>query len=389
MRKIAFITATRAEYGLLKPLMQQVIEDSALKLQLIVTGAHLSRSFGETCKEIEKEFFIMAKIPLDLEKNTSKTNSLAMAKLQSELTQILDDLDPDIFVILGDRYEMLTAATVAMMLHIPIAHIHGGEVTEGAQDDAIRHAITKLSHLHFTATELYRKRVIQMGEEPWRVYNVGALGVENIKKIQLLSKSEFEESIHTKLKKRNLLVTYHPETLSSLSPKEQFAEILEALKVFEDTLLIFTKANADAGGAVINTMIDTFVQKHHNAIAFTSLGQQRYFSAVAYVDGVVGNSSSGILEVPSLHTATINIGKRQQGRLAAESVINTEIDRDEIIKAIQMLYTPELQHRVKTSTNPYESDRSSEKIVAVLKKTDIVGILKKKFYDLKACNEIL
>jgi len=381
IKKIAIITATRAEYGLLKPLIRKVQENASLELQLIVTGAHLSHSFGQTYKEIENEFPIIAKIPLDLEENTPKTNSLAMAKLQSELTQVLDKLDSDILVILGDRYEMLTAATVAFMLHIPIAHIHGGEITEGAQDDSIRHAITKLSHLHFTATEIYKKRVIQMGEEPWRVTNVGALGVESIKKLKLLSKEVFEDSINTKLKEKNLLITYHPQTLSNKSPKEQLSEVLQALEKFDDTLLIFTKANADAGGKVINTMIDEFVSKHTNAVAFTSLGQLRYFSALQYVDAVIGNSSSGILEVPSFHKPTINIGDRQKGRLRADSIINTPIEADAISDAIKSIYTSEIQQKIKTSTNPYESNNTSQKIVSILKKYKKQTLLKKGFYD--------
>ena len=380
-RKIAIITATRAEYGLLKPLIQKVQADSSLQLQLIVTGAHLSPSFGQTYKEIEDDFPITAKIPLDLETNTPKSNSLAMAKLQSELTQVLDELDSDILVILGDRYEMLSAATVALMLHIPIAHIHGGEITEGAQDDAIRHAITKLSHLHFTATEVYKKRVIQMGEEPWRVTNVGALGVESIKKLQLLSKEDFEESIGVELKEKNLLITYHPQTLSSQSPQKQFGEVLKALENFNDTLLIFTKANADAGGKVINAMIDEFVSKHANAIAFTSLGQLRYFSALKYVDGVVGNSSSGILEVPSFQKPTVNIGNRQKGRLQADSIINTPIDSQKITNAIESIYSPEIQQKVQNSSNPYESNETSQKIIENLKKYKRQTLLEKGFYD--------
>jgi GDP/UDP-N,N'-diacetylbacillosamine 2-epimerase (hydrolysing) len=381
MKKIAIITATRAEYGLLRPLIQKVQEDTSLHLQLIVTGAHLSHSFGKTYKEIEKEFTIDAKIPLDLEENTPKSNSLAMAKLQSELTHTLDKLTPDILVILGDRYEMLTAATVAMMLHIPIAHIHGGEVTEGAQDDTIRHAITKLSHLHFTATQVYKKRVITMGEEPWRVSNVGALGVESIKKLQLLSEEEFEHSINTQLKTKNLLITYHPQTLAIQSPQEQFSEVLQALENFNDTLLIFTKANADAGGSIINEMIDDFVSKHANAIAFTSLGQLRYFSAIKYVNGIVGNSSSGILEVPSFKKPTINIGERQKGRLQADSIINTPLDAHAITQAIKSIYSPEMQQRVQKSTNPYESENTSQKIVEVIKKYEKQTLLEKGFYD--------
>ncbi|MEN4053845.1 MULTISPECIES: UDP-N-acetylglucosamine 2-epimerase [Sulfurimonas] len=388
MRKIALVTATRAEYGLLKPLIKKVDADANLELQLIVTGAHLSQSFGNTYEEIEKCFTISAKIPLPLEENRPQSNSLAMAKLQTELTQTLTELKSDIVVILGDRYEMLSVAATATILHIPIAHIHGGEVTQGAMDDALRHAITKLSHLHFTATQEYKKRVLQMGEEPWRVHNIGALGIENIKKLKLLNREEFEESIGIKLKEKNLLITYHPETLAALSPKEQFQELLDALEDLDDTLLIFTKANADTGGTIINSMIDTFISEHTNAIVFTSLGQLRYFSAIQYVDGVIGNSSSGILEVPSFQKPTINIGKRQEGRLQAVSVINVSIDKQSIQKAIAQIYTPTLQEKLQHNINPYESSHeTSQQIIEVLKSVSLQDLLIKKFHTIKDCNE--
>ncbi len=388
MRKIAFVTATRAEYGLLKPLMEKVNADANLELQLIVTGAHLSQSFGNTYEEVERCFTIHTKIPLCLEENRPQSNSFAMAKLQTELTQTLTELKSDIVVILGDRYEMLSVATTATMLHIPIAHIHGGEVTQGAIDNALRHAITKLSHLHFTATQEYKKRVLQMGEEPWRVYNVGALGVENIKKLKLLSREEFENSIGIKLKEKNLLITYHPETLATISPREQFQELLDALQCLDDTLLIFTKANADTGGAVINSMIDRFIGKHTNAIAFTSLGQLRYFSAIRYVDGVIGNSSSGILEVPSFQKPTINIGKRQEGRLQAVSVIDVSIDKQSIQKAIAQIYRPTLKEKLQHSINPYgSSHETSQQITEVLRTVSLQNLLIKKFHTVKDCSE--
>lgn len=382
MRKICVVTTTRAEYGLLKPLMQEIQIDTSLILQTLVTGTHLDPEFGETYKEIEKDFDISAKTPMDTSSDKAKDLSCSMAKLQCDITQTLEQLKPDIVVILGDRYEILSIATAAFMLHIPIAHIHGGEITEGAIDDSIRHAVTKLSHLHFTSTETYKKRVIQLGEDPKRVFNVGSLGVENSKKVQLLTKEIFEDSIGFQLGEKNLLVTYHPQTISDLTPQEQFQTLLDALDQFQDIKIIFTKANADEGGKIINAMIDTYVAKNmHRTVAFNSLGQLRYFNAIRYVDGVVGNSSSGILEVPSFNIPTINIGQRQKGRVMAQSIINCSVNTNEIQKAINEIYTTE-KKAFSMTVNPYEGIKTAHHIKEELKNLSLQNIFQKSFYDL-------
>jgi len=369
MKKISIITSTRAEYGLLKPLIQKINDDKELTLHLIVTGTHLLEEFGLTYKEIEQDFKIDEKIYMDMSRDDSLSLSLSMAKLQSDISSVFDKERPDMVVILGDRYEMLSVATAALMLHIPIAHIHGGEVTLGAIDDAIRHAITKMSYLHFASCEVYKNRIISMGEDESRVFNVGSLGVENVKNLKLLSKDEFEKSIEFKLGAKNLLVTYHPQTICELSPKEQFAELLGALDEFRDVKVIFTKANADEGGRVINEMIDEYVEVNKDrCVAFASLGVLRYFSAMRFVDAVVGNSSSGILEVPSFHMPTINIGDRQKGREMAESVFNVKILKDDIVKVINLVLEDNFKDRLKDIKSPYESDGTSQKILDSIKR---------------------
>lgn len=383
-RKICVVTTSRAEYGLLKPLMQIIRDDKVLLLQLIVTGTHLDAKFGATYKEIEKDFVIDSKIAMQLDDTSPKKLSFAMANLQKEITDVFSKLSPDIIVILGDRYEILSVATAAMMLQIPIAHIHGGELTEGAIDDNIRHAVTKLSQLHFTSTQEYSKRVMQLGEEPQRVFYVGSLGVENSKNITLLSKEEFEKSINFTLGKKNILVTYHPQTLSKLTVKEQFSELLGAIESLKETKIIFTKSNADTGGEVINTMIDEYVAKNRDkAIAFASLGQLRYFSTISHVDVIVGNSSSGILEVPSFHKPTVNIGQRQRGRVQAVSIINCEILQEDIKKAIYKAYSEQFVRSLQNISNPYELEDTSKQIKNILKKISLEGIVQKKFYDLR------
>ncbi|MBD3796594.1 MAG: UDP-N-acetylglucosamine 2-epimerase (hydrolyzing) [Campylobacterales bacterium] len=382
MRKICVVTTTRAEYGLLKPLMEEINSDSLLELQIVVSGTHLEVEFGETYKEIEEGFDITAKVPMELSSDKAEDLSCSMAKLQCDTTKTLQKLKPDIVVILGDRYEILAIAIAAFMLHIPVAHIHGGEVTEGAIDDSIRHAVTKLSHLHFTSTEIYKQRVIQLGEDPTRVFNVGSLGVENSKKVQLLNREDFEKSIGFQLGEKNLLVTYHPQTISKLTPKEQFQALLDALDQFDNIKIVFTKANADEGGKIINRMIDDYVAKNlHRSIAFSSLGQLRYFNAIRYVDAVVGNSSSGILEVPSFHRPTINIGDRQKGRVMAKSIINCSINTNEIVKAIKNLYKSEVK-AFATTKNPYEGIKTAHTIKEELKNVSLQTIFQKSFYDL-------
>lgn len=383
-RKICVVTGTRADYGLLYWLMKEIDLDSELKLQIIATGMHLSPEFGLTYKEIEKDFKIDKKIEMLLSSDTSIGISKSMGLAQISFVEAYEELKPDIIVILGDRYEIFSAASAAMIARIPIAHLHGGETTEGAFDESIRHSITKMSHLHFTATQEYKNRVIQLGEHPSKVFNVGGMGIENIKRLKLLNKEEFEKSIEFKLNKKNILVTFHPVTLENSTAKEQFQELLDAIDELEDTNIIFTKANSDTNGRIINQMIDEYVAKnYHKSIGFISLGQQRYLSALQYVDAVVGNSSSGLLEAPSFKIGTINIGDRQKGRIKAKSVINSEVNKTSILKSFSKLYSKAFQDLIEESKNPYGDGIASRKIIEIIKNEDLKNILKKSFYDLK------
>ena len=383
MRKICVVTSTRAEYGLLYWLLKEIEADSELKLQLIVTGMHLSPEFGLTYKEIEKEFKIDKKIEILSSSHTSLDICAEMARIYEKFAPALAELKPDILVLLGDRYEIFGVAGVASIMQIPIAHIHGGETTQGAFDEAFRHSITKMSHIHFAATNEYANRIIQLGEEPSRVFNVGGPGIENIKKLNLLSKEEFEKSIKFKLAKKNILITFHPATLENSSAREQFNELLNALDEIEETNFIFTKANSDTDGDVINKMIDEYVSENsQKAVAFASLGQLRYLSAIKFVDIVLGNSSSGLLEVPSFKKTTINIGDRQKGRARASSVIDVRPVKEEILAAIKRAYSKEFEQTLKDTINPYDGGNPSKKMVKILKEIKLDGILKKKFYDI-------
>ena len=383
-RKVCVVTGTRAEYGLLYWLLKEIEADKELQLQVIVTGMHLSPEFGLTYKEIEKEFKINKKIEMLLSSDTSVGISKSMGLAQISFAESYDELKPDIVIVLGDRYEIFSATSAAMIAKIPIAHLHGGEKTEGAFDESIRHSITKMSHLHFTATEEYKNRVIQLGEHPSRVFNVGGMGIENIKRLKLLSKDEFEKSIEFKLNSKNILVTFHPVTLENSTAKEQFQQLLDAIDELEDTNIIFTKANSDTDGRVINQMIDEYVTKNfQKSVQFTSLGQLRYLSALQYVDAVVGNSSSGLAEAPSFKIGTINIGDRQKGRIKASSVIDCEPNKDSILKSFEKLYSKEFQDSLINVKNPYGDGCASKKIVEILKSVDLENILKKSFYDLR------
>ncbi len=389
-RKICVVTGTRAEYGLLYWLMKEIEEDNNLELQLIVTGMHLSPEFGLTYKEIEKDFKIDKKIEMLLSSDTSVGISKSMGLAQISFAEAYKELQPDMLVVLGDRYEIFSAVSSAMIARIPIAHLHGGEATEGAFDESIRHSITKMSHLHFTGTDEYKNRVIQLGEQPQRVFNVGGMGIENIKRLKLLSKDEFEKSIDFKLNKKNIIVTFHPVTLESATAKKQFQNLLDAIDTLNDTCIIFTKANSDTDGRVINSMIDDYVSKNSDkAVGFTSLGQLRYLSALQYVDAMVGNSSSGLAEAPSFKIGTINIGDRQKGRIMADSVINCKSDRESILKSFKKLYSKVFQEELKTSINPYGDGCASLKIIEELKKVNLKNILKKSFYDIEDLHEKL
>ncbi len=384
MKKICVVTGTRAEYGLLYWLMKEIEADPQFRLQLVVTGMHLSPEFGLTYKEIEKEFRIDKKVEMLLSSDTAIGISKSMGLAQISFAECFDELKPDLLVVLGDRYEIFCAASAAMIARIPIAHLHGGETTEGAYDEAMRHGITKMAHLHFTAAEPYRHRVIQLGEHPTRVFNVGGMGIENIRRLPLLSKEAFEESVGFSLAPKNLLVTFHPVTLENATAEEQFGALLDALSTLEETRIIFTKANSDTDGRVINKMIDEYVAHNSDTSAgFASLGQLRYLSALQYVDGVVGNSSSGLIEAPGFGIGTINIGERQKGRLKASSVIDCAPSKESILEALNRLYSAPFRESLRSVENPYGDGNASIRILDILRQTDFSGLLKKSFYDLE------
>jgi len=383
-RKICVVTGTRAEYGLLYWLMKEIDADYDLELQIVATGMHLSPEFGNTYQQIERDGFnIDKKVDVSLTSDTEIGISNSIGRGVIGFADVFHELQPDLIVVLGDRFEIFSAASAAMVAKIPIAHIHGGEITEGLIDEPIRHSITKMSHLHFVATDEYRNRVVQLGEQPDRVFNVGGLGIDNIKKLTLLSKGDFEKAIDFKLGVRNLLVTFHPVTLESHTSKAQFQILLDAIGELEDTNIIFTKANADTDGRVINAMIDSYTAEHYNTIAFSSMGQLNYLSALQFVDAVVGNSSSGLLEAPSFNIGTIDIGDRQKGRIKADSVISCPPDKNSINNAFRTLYSTQFQHMIKRTENPYGSGGASKQITNVIRNIDLSGIVKKTFYDFK------
>jgi len=382
-RKICVVTGTRAEYGLLYWLMKEINADKDLELRIIATGMHLSEEFGNTFQQIEKDGFnIDKKVDLSLSSDTELAISKSMGKGMIGFSDALDELDPDLLVVLGDRFEIFSAVSAAMIARIPVAHLHGGEVTEGVFDESIRHSITKMSHLHFTATEEYKNRVIQLGEQPNKVFNVGGLGIDNINKLCLLSKSAFEKDINFKLCKKSILVTFHPVTLENHTSELQFQELLDSISELNDTKIIFTKANNDTGGRVINRMIDSFVINNDNSVAFTSMGQINYLSALQFVDAVVGNSSSGLLEAPSFNIATIDIGDRQKGRIKADSVISCLPEKKHIDNALKKIYSNQFQELVKNVKNPYGEGGASELIFDKIKNFNLDNIIKKTFYDL-------
>ena len=387
MKRIGIMTGTRAEYGLLKPLMQEINKDNDLELYLIVSGMHLSPEFGMTYQEIEEDGFeINAKVEMLLSSDSpagiSKSIGLGVIGFADEFQRA----DLDMLILLGDRYEALSAAICAMVMRIPIAHLHGGELTEGAIDEGIRHSITKMSYLHFTSTEQYRNRVIQLGENPERVFYVGALGVENIKKINLMTKEELERSIHFEIDENTVIVTYHPVTLENNTVEEQFLNLLEVLDRNPKIRMIFTKANADTNGRIVNELIDKYAaQNSERACAFVSLGQKRYLSALKYCRIVIGNSSSGIIEAPSFGKPIINIGDRQKGRICADSVINCGYTQQEIQQAMETALTKEFEKKASNCRNPYEKENTAANIISVIKDyllNDKIK-LKKGFYDIK------
>jgi len=383
MKKICVITGSRAEYGLLRWVLEGIRQSPRLELQLIVTGMHLSPEFGMTVETIETDgFTIDRKVEMLMSSDTAVGVTKSMGLGMIGFADALAELKPDMMLVLGDRYEIFAAAASAMIARIPVAHLHGGETTEGAFDEAIRHSITKMSHLHFVAADEYRRRVIQLGEQPQHVFKVGGLGIDNILRLKLLSRDELESALAFKLAKRNLLVTFHPVTLEQNTSSQQMDELLAALAELKDIGLIFTMPNSDTEGRVLFRQIEAFCAQHSQARAYISLGQLRYLSCIQYVDGVVGNSSSGLAEVPSFKKGTINIGDRQQGRSRAASVIDCNPDRTSISKAFERLYSPEFQKLLTTVENPYGKGGASERVIKILEDTSINGLLKKSFFNL-------
>jgi GDP/UDP-N,N'-diacetylbacillosamine 2-epimerase (hydrolysing) len=382
-RKVCIVTGTRAEFGLLRWLMQEIDASDALTLQVIATGMHLSPEFGSTYREIEQAgFTIDARVEMLLSADTASAVTKSMGLGLIGYADAYDRLAPDLVVLLGDRFEIFAAAAAAMIAGIPIAHLHGGETTEGAFDEAIRHSITKMSHLHFVAAEDYRKRVIQLGEQPERVFLVGGLGIDAIKRTTLMTREALEASLNFTFGPRNLLITFHPVTLESQSSAQQMGELLTALNGLKDTHLIFTMPNADTGGRELMAMVDAFVATHPNAHAYNSLGQLRYLSCMQFVDGVVGNSSSGLAEAPSMGIGTIDIGDRQRGRLRAASVIHSEPNHAQITQALRELYGPAFKANLAQVVNPYGTGGASQRIVEVLAAHPLDKLIKKKFHNI-------
>ena len=383
-RKICVVTGTRAEYGLLYWLMKGVQCDSELSLQLIATGMHLSPEFGLSFHEIEQDNFrIDLKVEMLLSADTPSAISKSMGLAMIGFADAFDQLKPDLLLVLGDRFEILSATTVALNARLPIVHLSGGEETRGSIDEAFRHCITKMAWLHFVATEAYRKKVVQLGEEPKRVFNVGGLGVDAIKKTRLLSKKELMTKTGIRFGRKNLLVTFHPVTLEKETSKKQFQLLLNVLYDLKDVYLIFTMPNADTDSRIIKHMIDDFENKHkERSIAFTSMGHKNYLSTMRLVDAVVGNSSSGLAEAPSFKVGTINIGDRQKGRIKAKSVIDCEPTESSIRKAMDKLYSEDFQNSLSSVKNPYGEGNATEKIMEKLSHAKIPKELKKKFYSL-------
>ncbi len=383
MKKICVVTATRAEYGLLRPLMINLRQSQKIQLQVIVTGTHLEKEYGETINEIIQDGFEPDKCIRIIHDDTPIGILHTMSNAIKGVGEALQTLKPDLLTLLGDRYETCAIASAAVVLGIPIAHLHGGEVTYGAYDEVFRHAITKMSYIHFTSTEEYRNRVIQMGESPKRVFNVGALGVENVLNVKLLSKEELEKETGFPMK-NTLLATFHPVTMESISQENQFKALLDAIVEHPNFNILFTRPNADTNRQQLNNMLDIYSNKLRNRMKVVeSMGVAKYLSAMKYCAGVIGNSSSGIIEAPSMKVGTINIGNRQRGRISANSVIHCESVKEDIIQALCQLSSVKFQDSLATIVNPYEGINTSKTIALQLENTLMSEFKPKEFYDIK------
>lgn len=381
--RIAVLTATRAEYGLLRPVIKRLMTSDIFEVKILVTGAHLSNAFGLTIREIENDGYkVEKKVDILLHGNNSVCISKSMGLAMISFGEYFEETPPDYLMVLGDRYETLAVCCAAMNARIPIIHLHGGETTEGAIDEAIRHSITKMSFYHFTSTEEYRKRVIQLGESPNRVFNVGATGVENVLKEPKYSKKELEHIIGMKLDRPYGVVTFHPVTLEG-NVARQCKALIDSIDHYKELKFIITGANADDGGEIINQIFQDYADKNENVYFTCSLGMKGYLSALKYASFVMGNSSSGIIEAPSFGIPTINIGNRQKGRIQSRTVINCGTDREEIIKALEFALSSEVQSITRIVENPYGDGNTSEKIVKILEERSIKEKmdLKKEFYD--------
>lgn len=386
MRKICVVTGTRAEFGLLSRLMRMIDDSQETTLQVIATNMHLSPKYGNTYQEIEKQgFYIDCKIPIidEDEGDDAIATVKSMARALSGFSEAYDELKPDIVVVLGDRYEILSAATAALIMRIPIAHIAGGAITEGAYDDAIRHSITKMSQLHFTSSEQYRKRVIQLGEDPDRVFYTGSLGVENIKMLPLLTKEEIESEIDFKIDEKTILVTYHPVTLGNRTAKDDIDDFIAALNERKDLRVIFTMPNSDTGAQFIVDAINSFVSENsERSKAYKSLGVVRYLSVMKHVAAVVGNSSSGLMEVPSFGIPTLDIGDRQKGRMAADSVFHCNPDKESVLNGLETVLSSIFRAKAAITKNPYEKEGSAKAIFDVISTYPLKKLNQKHFYDI-------
>ena len=382
-KKILVVTGGRADYGLLKWVMHGLDNDPDFELQIIATGSHFSELFGNTFREIEADSLsIDYRIPLDVEDDSALgiTNSISSVMINCSIA--FSKLNPDLVLVLGDRFEILAAAIACHVAGIPLAHLHGGEITAGAIDEAFRHSITKMSQIHFVANEEYRRRVIQLGEHPRSVHLVGGLGVDSLQKINLLPKEILQEKLGLVFDKAVLVVTFHPVTLEDHSAKNQMKELLDALSEIDQTTIIFTLPNSDMGGVELIKMVSEFVTKRPNSKAYESLGQEIYFSCIAHADAVVGNSSSGLAEVPSFKKPTVNIGDRQLGRIQASSVVNCAPHKEDILTAINFVFSEDFKASLVNTVNPYGEGGASKKIVDILKGYQYDNGIKKKFYDL-------